>query len=57
MHRITILTLFPEMFESLKHPVIRLSRIKIAFLEIGKLKSGEYRELTIKEIKKLYSLK
>lgn len=46
-----------RMFESLKHPVIRLSRIKIAFLEIGKLKSGEYRELTIKEIKKLYSLK
>ncbi len=46
-----------KMFESLKHPVIRLSRIKIAFLEIGKLKSGQYRELTIKEIKKLYSLK
>lgn len=46
-----------RMFESLKHPVIRLSRIKIAFLEIGKLKSGQYRELTIKEIKKLYSLK
>ena len=46
-----------KMFESLKHPVIRLSRIKIAFLEIGKLKSGQYRELTIKEIKKLDSLK
>ena len=46
-----------RIFESLKHPVIRLSRIKIAFLEIGKLKSGEYRELTIKEVKKLYSLK
>lgn len=46
-----------RMFESLKHPVIRLSRIKIAFLEIGKLQSGQYRELTIKEIKKLYSLK
>ena len=46
-----------KMFESLKHPVIRLSRIKIAFLEIGKLKSGQYRELTIKEIKKLYSFK
>lgn len=46
-----------KIFESIKHPVIRLSRIKIAFLEIGNLKSGEYRELTIKEVKKLYSLK
>ena len=46
-----------RIFESLKHPVIRLSRIKIAFLEIGKLKSGEYRELTVKEGKKLYSSK
>lgn len=46
-----------KLFESLGHPVIRLSRIKIAFLEIDKLKSGEYRELTIKEVKKLYSLK
>ncbi len=46
-----------KLFESLGHPVKRLSRIKIAFLEVGKLKSGEYRELTIKEVKKLYSLK
>ena len=46
-----------KIFESLKHPVIRLSRIKIAFLEIGNLKSGQYRELSIKEVKKLYSLK
>ncbi len=46
-----------KIFESLKHPVIRLSRIKIAFLELGNLKSGQYRELTIKEVKKLYSLK
>ena len=46
-----------RMLASLKHPVIRLSRIKIAFLEIGTLKSGQYRELTIKEVKKLYSLK
>ena len=46
-----------KLFESLGHPVIRLSRIKIAFLEIDKLKSGEYRELTIKEVKKLYSHK
>ena len=46
-----------KLFESLGHPMKRLSRIKIAFLEVGKLKSGEYRELTIKEVKKLYSLK
>lgn len=45
-----------KIFESLKHPVIRLSRIKIAFLSSKDLKSGEYRELTIKEVKKLYSL-
>ena len=46
-----------KIFASLHHPVIRLSRIKIAFLEIDNLKSGEYRELSIKEVKKLYSLK
>ncbi|MCM1053715.1 MAG: rRNA pseudouridine synthase [Ruminococcus sp.] len=45
-----------RIFESLKHPVIRLSRIKIAFLTTDNLKSGEYRELSIKEVKKLYSL-
>lgn len=46
-----------KIFETLKHSVIRLTRIKIAFLDINDLKSGEYRELTIKEVKKLYSLK
>ena len=45
-----------KLFESLHHPVIRLSRIKIAFLNIDHLKSGEYRELSIKEVKRLYSL-
>jgi len=46
-----------RLFEELKHPVIRLSRIGIAFLNNENLKSGEYRELSIKEVKKLYSLK
>ncbi len=46
-----------RLFESLKHPVIRLTRIKVAFLDLKGLKSGEYRALTIKEVKKLYSLK
>lgn len=45
-----------KIFLSLKHPVIRLTRIKEAFLDIKDLKSGEYRELSIKEVKKLYSL-
>ena len=46
-----------KIFSSLKHEVIRLSRIRYGFLEIGNLKSGEYRELSLKEVKKLYSLK
>lgn len=46
-----------KIFDSLKHPVIRLTRIKIAFLDVKELKSGQYRELSIKEVKKLYSLK
>lgn len=46
-----------KIFDSLKHPVIRLTRIKIAFLDVKDLKSGQYRELSIKEVKKLYSLK
>ena len=45
-----------RIFESLKHPVIRLSRIRLSFLDIKNLKSGEYRELSLKEVKKLYSL-
>ena len=45
-----------RIFESLKHPVIRLSRIRLAFLDIKNLKSGEYRELSLKEVKKSYSL-
>lgn len=46
-----------RLFETLKHPVIRLSRIKLGFLDIKDLKSGEYRLLSIKEVKRLYSLK
>ena len=45
-----------KMFESIGYAVLKLSRIKFAFLDCKGLKSGEYRELTIKEIKKLYSL-
>lgn len=46
-----------KIFESLRHPVIRLTRIKFGFLDIKGLKSGEYRELSLKEVKRLYSLK
>ena len=46
-----------KIFEELKHPVIKLKRESYAFLTLGNLKSGEYRSLTLKEVKKLYSLK
>lgn len=46
-----------KIFESLGHPVSKLKRESYAFLNIGNLKSGEYRELSLKEVKKLYSLK
>ena len=45
-----------KIFSSLKHDVIRLTRTNYAFLNLDGLKSGEYRELSIKEVKKLFSL-
>jgi len=44
-----------NIFSSLKHDVIKLTRTNYAFLNVNDLKSGEYRELTLKEVKKLYS--
>ena len=46
-----------RMFESMHIDVMKLSRVGYAFLTLDGLKSGEYRNLTIKEIKKLYALK
>lgn len=46
-----------KLFHELKHEVIKLKRESYAFLTLDNLKSGEYRELSIKEVKKLYSLK
>ena len=46
-----------RIFESLKYDVIKLTRVGYAFLDIGNLKSGEYRVLNPKEVKKLYNLK
>ena len=45
-----------NIFASLHHDVIKLTRTNYAFLNVNNLKSGEYRNLTIKEVKKLYSL-
>ena len=44
-----------RIFESVGHHVIKLKRESIGFLDLGNLKSGEYRKLTIKEVKQLYA--
>ncbi len=46
-----------RMLEVLGYKVLKLKREKIAFLTLEGLKSGEYRNLSVKEVKKLYSLK
>lgn len=46
-----------RIFEKINHPVIKLSRICYDFLTLEGLKSGEYRELSLKEVKRLYSVK
>ena len=45
-----------NMFKVLGYNVIKLKRESVAFLTCDGIKSGEYRELTIKEVKTLYSL-
>ena len=44
-----------KMFQSLGYEVVRLHRIKEACIELGDLKSGEYRRLKSYEVKKLRS--
>jgi len=46
-----------KIFQKIGHPVIKLTREKIAFLDVKNLKSGEYRYLTKEEISKLKQLK
>ena len=46
-----------KMFEAIGFTVIKLKRESIAFLTLDGLKSGEYRQLSIKEVKKLYGEK
>lgn len=43
-----------KMFQALGYEVLKLKREKIAFLDVKNLKSGEYRILNPKEVKKLY---
>jgi 23S rRNA pseudouridine2605 synthase len=45
-----------KMFESIGYDVIKLTRISFAGIKVDKLKSGEYRLLSVKEVQRLYSL-
>lgn len=45
-----------KMFATLGYDVEKLKREKIAFLDLRGLKSGEYRKLSIKEVKELYAI-
>lgn len=44
-----------KMFESVGKDVLKLKRERISFLDLQGLNSGEYRRLSIKEVKKIYS--
>ena len=45
-----------NIFALFNHKVLKLKRIKYAFLDLKNMKIGEYRKLTIKEIKQLYNI-
>ena len=45
-----------KMLEAVGLPVIKLTRERVAFLTVDKLKSGEYRKLNNKEVHQLYNL-
>lgn len=45
-----------RMFDAVGHPVMRLARTKIGSLELGKLKSGEWRFLTPQEVESLLAI-
>ena len=45
-----------KMFNSVGFDVVKLKREMFAFLDVNGLKSGEYRFLSVKEVKQLYSL-
>ena len=45
-----------KMLASVGHEVLKLKRERVGFLTLDKLKSGEYRPLSPKEIKQLYAM-
>ena len=45
-----------KMFEAIGFEVLSLKRETFAFLDLGALKKGDYRKLTFKEVKRLYSI-
>lgn len=45
-----------NMFEAIGHKVLKLKRISYAFLNLSGLSIGEYRTLTIKEVRQLYNI-
>ena len=45
-----------KMFMVLGYDVIKLTRTSFAGIDVNKLKSGEYRKLSLKEVQRLYSL-
>lgn len=46
-----------KLFKELGYLVDKLTRVEYAFLNVDNLKSGYYRTLTLKEVKKLYEYK
>ena len=46
-----------NVFMKMGYLVDKLTRVEYGFLKLDNLKSGEYRELSIKEVKKLYEYK
>ena len=44
-----------KMMSAIGHEVLKLKRERLSFLTLKGLKSGEYRHLNIKEVKKLYN--
>lgn len=45
-----------KMFEAIGYKVDKLTRLSFAGLDVKKLKSGEYRMLSLKEVQRLYSM-
>ncbi len=46
-----------KMFEAVGHPVAKLTRERLAFLDVKGLQSGDYRYLSMNEVKRLKAMK